>query len=292
MLWPQPYVDEYSHLGCIPCKPMDLEDPLTIMWWDPTHGDFLSLTEGIVDGIGQLRSARYSKLEEMKQELDSRIAAYYTNHSPHPLLNLLQGDLHNALIRLISLKTTFKQMVFGVTEFQRCYLETLGLLDYLEIYRPRRYGASPSQPTPTAKCIGFITNKPNIVQEFFKTGIPIWFCRPKLPGPFPHNVRDVVEPFVPDDWVCLEMADPPLVIYDGPLDDQGRHNTIHRYSRSSLVFADPFASKSLSATRASSSGASTSRAARCKYISSLFVRLLLIRFSSFKAPTSQVCRSR
>jgi hypothetical protein len=79
--------------------------------------------------------------EGMKKELDGRITMYHTKNPPHELILLLETDLHNVLIRLGSLKTTFDQMVFGVTEFQRCYLETLGLLDYLEIYRPRKYGS-------------------------------------------------------------------------------------------------------------------------------------------------------
>jgi hypothetical protein len=268
-LWPQPYLDEYAHLGAIPSKPMDPQDPLVLMWWNPTRGDFLPLSGSAVDGIGQLRMARYSRLEEMKNELDTKIVTYYTNNPLHPLLNLLKTDLHNVLIRLVSLKTTFEQMVFSVTEFQRCFLETLGLLDYLTIYRPRRYGIG--KASTTAKCVGVITNKPNIVQEFFNAGIPVWLCRPKMPGPFPHNVLDIVAPFEHASFLNLELADPPSVVYDGPLDDHKRHNAIHRFSRSSLMFKDPFAFKP-STSGASTSGASTNRAARqshCKYISSL-----------------------
>lgn len=89
-----------------------------------------------MDGIGKLRKARHSHLEEMKRGLDDRIAMYHSKNEPHLTLTLLERDLQNVLVRLGSLRTTFSQMVFGVTEFQRCYLETLGLLDYLEIYRP------------------------------------------------------------------------------------------------------------------------------------------------------------
>jgi hypothetical protein len=275
-LWPQPYLDQYPHLAAIPRKPMDPNDPLALMWWNPSHGDFLVLSGGAVDGIGQLRVARHSRFEEMKKELDSRITAYHTDNPLHPILVLLEIDMHNVLVRLGSLKTTFNQMTFGVTEFQRCYLETLGLLDYLEIYQPRTCGLGTA--STIANCVGVITNKPNIVQDFFHAGIPVWFCRSKLPGPFPHNVLDVVEPFEHISFLCLEKADPPSVVYDGPLDDKKRHKALHRFSRSSLVFEDPFAPKPLSATQASTSGpstsgASTSRSARqphCKYISSLW----------------------
>ena len=70
MLWPQPYIPEYPHLGAIPTKPIDLYDPLSIIWWNLTHTDFISSSGAIVDGIGQLLRTGYSKLEEMKKKLE------------------------------------------------------------------------------------------------------------------------------------------------------------------------------------------------------------------------------
>jgi hypothetical protein len=256
---------------------MDPHNPLSFMWWNPTRGDFICHRGGAVDGIGLLSRARYSQFEEMKKELDSRITTYHAKNPPHELVILLERDLHNVLTRLDSLRTTFDQMVFGVTEFQRCYLETIGLLDYLEIYRPRKYGLARS--STVGECIGVITNKPNIVQDFFHAGIPVWFCQPKQPGVFTHNVLDVVFPFEHANFLCVDKSDPPFpVIYDGPLDACERHNALHRFSRSWLVFKDPYADKrssnQASTSRASTSKASTSKASRsttargphCKYI--------------------------
>lgn len=33
-LIPQPYIPEYPYLGAIPCKPMEEDDSLSIMWWN------------------------------------------------------------------------------------------------------------------------------------------------------------------------------------------------------------------------------------------------------------------
>lgn len=57
-LWPQPWVERYCHLGAIPRKPDDPNDPLSIMWWDPTCDDFKSLDGSLVDGIGELCRGR------------------------------------------------------------------------------------------------------------------------------------------------------------------------------------------------------------------------------------------
>ena len=242
---------------------MDPDDPLSLMWWNPTQGDFVVWSGGVVDGIGLLRQTRYSRFEEMKKELDIRITTYHTKNPPHELLLLLARDMANVLTRLGSLKTTFDQMVFGVTEFQRCYLETVGLLDYLEIYRLRKYGFLPASTTSTvANCVGVITDKPNVVQDFFNAGLPVWFCQPKRPGQY--IVIDVVDhPFEPSSFVCVDKAGPHFpVVYDGPLDACEKHNAVHRFTRSWFTFKDPFPRELSSATQTSTSRTSTS-----KYIS-------------------------
>jgi len=267
--------------------PIDPHDPLSIMWWNPIPGDFLSYSGDGMNGIGLLRRARYSQLEEMKRKLDTRIAAYRNNNADPNELRLLERELLNVFVRLDSLRTTFTQMVFSVTEFQRCYLEILGVLDYVEIYRPRKYGLTTA--STVAKCVGVITNKPNVVQDCFNAGIPVWFCRPKEPGPFPHNVLNVVDdPFEPSRFLCVDKPDPPSpVIYDGPLDVSEKHNALHRFTRSWLVFKDSFTHEPSSATStsrvSSSSRASTSRTAqrpRCKYIS--YLRPFFFLIPTFK----------
>lgn len=50
-LCPQPYLNEYPHLGAIPMRPEDPEDPLSIMWWNPTLDDFELSTAGILDVV-------------------------------------------------------------------------------------------------------------------------------------------------------------------------------------------------------------------------------------------------
>ncbi len=135
---------------------------------------------------------------------------------------------------------TFNQMVFEVAEFQCCYLETCSLLDYLELYQPRMEGRL--EPANTvAQCVGAITSKPSVVQDFFTAGLPVWFIQPFKPGPLPHNIRNVVTSFELSSFVCVDRADPPSpVIYDGPLSNHEKHNAPHQFSRKWMVFKDPF----------------------------------------------------
>jgi len=306
-LLPQPYVSEYPYLGSIPSKPMDDNDPLSIMWWNPTRGDFLSSTGGVIDGIGKLRRARYDYFLEMTKHLEERIRSYCANNannerrsSFYNILHLLERDLLNASSRLDSLPMSFNQMVFQVTEFQRCYLETRGLLDYLEVYWPRMVGKLEAATT-VAKCVGATTSNPHVVQEFFTAGLPVWFIRPLQSGPFPHNVLNVVPSFEHADWVCVDNADPPFpVIYDGPLTDGEKHNALHRFSRKWLAFKDPFqhqlliTSEASTNTRASTSSVSPSSVARgphCKMHLFLSIDPFSYPSSSLEASTSPTSAS-
>src|SRR6266545_5904128 len=90
-------------------------------------------------------------------------------------------------------------------------------------------------------------------------------------------------------------------IYDGPLDVCEKHNTLHRFTRSWLVFKDPFTHEPSSATQASTSRisssfrASTGRTAQrphCKYISFRTCGLFFFSNSNFQAsnPPSQPLR--
>ena len=58
MLWPQPWVANYCHLGAVPRKPDNPNDPLSIMWWDPTGDDFESFGGSLIDGLGQLSGSK------------------------------------------------------------------------------------------------------------------------------------------------------------------------------------------------------------------------------------------
>ena len=300
-LLPQPYVSEYPYLGAIPSRPMDEDDPLSMMWWNPTRGDFISSSGGIIDGIGKLRRARYEYFRRVRKQLEERIRLHLASQrrrSLHDILLLLERDLANASSRLGSLQMTFSQMVFDVTEFQRCYLEICGFLDYLEVYIPR-IGGQVEAATTVANCVGAITSTPQVVQDFFTAGLPVWFIQPLNAGSFPHRVLNVVTSFKSTDFVCIGDADPPFpVVYDGALTNCEKHNALHRFSRRWLVFKDPFQHQPSSTTSASTSTwASTSsvpsnsatRAQHCK-CASKFASIPFLS-TSFQASKPQAKQS-
>ena len=180
----------------------------------------------------------------MLTSLESRFEDYKKSSSPKPNIHLLSimKAAQDACLRLGSLKTTYSKMRFGVTEFQRYYLEVCGSLDYLEIYKPRMDGQKPPAET-AANCIGAFTNVARIAQDFHTAGLPVWLLRPSelWDTPVECNILEVVTPVNPTDALCVSPHDPPFApIFSGPASHPNRHGAIHIYSRHWLAFKDPF----------------------------------------------------
>ena len=246
-LWPQPWVQPHCHLGAILRKPDDSNDPLSIMWWNPTRNDFKTFDAGLVDGLGELLRAKFLLFQTMMTGLENRLEDYKkTTPKPNHLLSTLVKAMHDACHRLGSLKTTYSEMRFGVIEFQRYYLEACGCLDYLELYRPRMDGEKPPAET-VANCVGAFTNVARVAQDFHMAGLPVWLLRPsKLwDTPVQSNILDIVTPINPADTLIVSQNVPPFpVVYRGLATHPDKHSAIHMYSRTWLVFKDPFADSS------------------------------------------------
>ena len=83
-------------------------------------------------------------------------------------------------------------MKFGVTKFQHYYSETLGLLDYLALYKPHMDGAAACLSAVDNQ-IGVFTNMPLIAQEFYDAGLPVWMIREtKIIAENPDNALNVL----------------------------------------------------------------------------------------------------
>jgi hypothetical protein len=242
-LWPQPWVDMYCHLGAIPRKPENPNDPLSVMWWEPTIDDFKFFGGSVVDGLGELSGSKLSPLRDLLSSIEGRIEDHKRNFpKPNSLLLLLVRAMQDSFARLDSLKTTFTEMRIGVAEFQRYYLEIYGCLDYLEIYKPRMDGGRPAAES-VMNCMGAFTNIPRIVQDFCTAGLPVWFLRPSSTwdSPVKCNILEIVTPLDPADVLCVMEHYPPFPsIFYGSSSDPKRHDAFYNHSRMWLVFKDPF----------------------------------------------------
>jgi hypothetical protein len=242
-LWPQPYVVNFCHLGAIPRKPDDPNDPLSTLWWDPARDDFIFSGGNIVDGLGELSGSKLLLLRNLMSNMDEKIKDHRLSFpNPNKLLLVLERAMQDSFARLDSLKTTFTEMRIGVTEFQRYYLEIYAILDYMEIYKPRMDGARPPAES-VMNCIGAITNIPRVVQDFYTAGLPVWFLRPSTTwdSPVKCNILKTVTPLDPANVLCVSDHNPPFpALFYGSSMDPKRHDAFYTHTRTWLVFKDPF----------------------------------------------------
>ncbi|KAF9038181.1 hypothetical protein BJ165DRAFT_1532063 [Panaeolus papilionaceus] len=269
-LFPQPYIGFYSHLGAIPRKPSDPSHRLAIMWWNPTPDSFIASSGGILLGTGSLTPATVAIFQEMEQQIQARVVKYCESTVPTApkhaldLIAVIATALSNALIRLSSLKTRYTQMRFTVTEFQRYYLELVGLLDYMEIYQPRMRGLQPPASSVDDR-VGVFAISEIVAQDFYRAGLPVWYLHPWKGGPFDRNVLQLVS--ATQSNARMDDHDPPFpTVYTGLLGGREVLDAIHQFSRTWLSSKDPFQSNgirinppdsSLSASSPSSSLAPT-----------------------------------
>jgi len=245
-LWPQSYVIEYPHLGAIPRKPDDPNDPLSIMWWNPSEFDFVPLPNNLVNGLGQLAQDKCKKFDICRRDLIRKVDEYKAKtNSPNYYLLTISKAMNHAGIRLGCLPSSFQEMKFGVTEFQRYYLETLGLHDYLAVYKPRIDGSAARSSLGANHCVGVFTGSARVAQEFYEAGLPVWFIREtrkiaENPDNAP-NVLKLVEARQPEQYLTLADCNPPFPdVYKGFTNKPQKYAAIHAFSRTWMVYRDPF----------------------------------------------------
>ncbi|KAJ6575936.1 hypothetical protein DFH09DRAFT_1311393 [Mycena vulgaris] len=168
-LWPQEYVRMFPHLGAMPRKTTKtLREKLGVMWWNPGRDNFVSPQTGhpLVRGLGKLDWQSLGRIASPAMV-------------PPGFPGLTQ-TLRLGLERLQTLPSTYEQMVLGVTNLQRAYLELVGLLCYVKIYAPRMNDPEAVGGLPDDDCIGVFTSDPRIAQQFHAARLPCWLLRPAV----------------------------------------------------------------------------------------------------------------
>ena len=214
------------------------------MWWNPILFDFLPCPNSLVVGLSQLNPAHYKDLYDCRRELNTHVCAYMlVAEKPSILIQNLLHTMNHSGVLICSLQTTFLEMTFGVTEFQRYFLEVLGLIDFLEIYEPRMQGRAP-RATSAADCHGAFTNNPQFAQQLFDASLSLYLIRThKLVEANNPKLLNFVSYFMPTDLVHTEVDLPFPTIFEGSTMDHKKHASIHNYFQTWLVYGDPFGNK-------------------------------------------------
>ncbi|KAF9035469.1 hypothetical protein BJ165DRAFT_1409348 [Panaeolus papilionaceus] len=222
-LWPQPYSEQHPHLGTIPRRPQDPNKPLSAMWYDPVTTDFCPINNGSID--------RFKKWSSLNPD-DKPVKKF---------ISTLERALHYTYVHLQALVASWHQIRFTFTELQRYYLEIVGCLDYLEVYKPHMDGVQSSQP-PLANTIGVFTSKVRIVEEFMAAGLPVWYIREWTSQGFGNNVLSEVVPIHYFDTLVNQPHSAFLPLFSGEVFITSAEvvGLVHSFSRRWSCSADPF----------------------------------------------------
>lgn len=240
-LWPQPYMKKYCHHLVVPRKPEQEDDPFAILWWDPSPSDFVPEGDSTIAGLGKVSAQKLAALRIPYEAVRVRVKEFLKTAPEDHFVPVVDVAMRHALTRLQSLATSYKEMVYGVTEFQRFVLELTALLDYQLIFCPRAEQTEIQFHEP-ANVIGAFTVDPKIAQFCFQVGIPVWLCRPIEDFPVSTNILAVGDCRQPKDFVVLEEwpETPFPIIYSGPANDEQKVAALHKYTRTWLQYPDPF----------------------------------------------------
>ena len=173
--WPQPFSQSAPYLCCIP----DGQAPAdSIMWWNPTYGDFESTP--LRNGIGFLPHRELQRMEECYERLNQRVEKYQGRFHPnngHPVICPLSVSLRRTLSRLRTVAMTRREVLFECQQVQRQLMELRAIMDYIEIYEPHMDGRVPPAKE-TANVVSCFVREPHVAERLFSAGIPYWFICP------------------------------------------------------------------------------------------------------------------
>ena len=233
-----------------------------IIWWTPTIGDFACPPlSGPVAGLGKLCQPRYNELRTSVIFLNDRATKYKESTKDKQNAAPIQPSvkwIQQVLDQLYSVQMSFRHLEFIVRDLQRVWLHVWGVLDYMEIYKPRMDGLTPPG-RDVADTIGTFTTSIRVAQDMFLAGLPCWLIRPSSSFGVDDKIFSIAEIFPPNDYVVLEphKFNYP-VIFKGGASDLEKYRVIEIFARNFLCSRDPFAMTSTPSSLAGASQLSSS----------------------------------
>jgi hypothetical protein len=231
-----------------------------IIWWTPTIGDVSCLPlSGPVSGLWKLCQAKYNQLRTSVIFLTDRVTKHEQSTASERRISLLQPSvkwIEQVLDQLHSVHMPFRHIEFVVRDLQRMWLHVWGVLDYMEIFRPRMDGKAPPVEG-VADTVGTITNSIRVAQDMFLAGLPCWLIRDSSTF-CDQKIFRIAEIFHPKDYIVLgpHKFNYPI-IYEGSGAGLEKYAVIERFARNFLRSRDPFAMTNTPSSLAGASHPST-----------------------------------
>ncbi|KAJ8462007.1 hypothetical protein ONZ45_g18089 [Pleurotus djamor] len=244
--WPQSYLAEVCHLGCVLKKPTETSSRKdTLVMWDTLrHEHFYENDSSCTSGLGRVVFAYREQIQKHVNDLLTRFNAvcdkpelFNRNHQHQRHVIAAFTQLAAMSDRLTEVNSTFDQAVFMVSDVQRCWLDLSAYMYYMLQAKPTMQTSSPTVVYPPYQFIGSFTNNLSIVEEYARAGIPVWFIRPL---PQFSNVRiDKVVTLRPYIELNLNPARYAKRLYFGRDDSYEKYRRMQMYSRNFFSYLSP-----------------------------------------------------
>ncbi|KAL0068976.1 hypothetical protein AAF712_003969 [Marasmius tenuissimus] len=249
LLYPQPFLQDRCHYAAIPCRPSNPEHPRAKWWRELPPQAFVHQPDSAVTGLGRWSKEYLEPYEEDCQNLHERVSQYRTSKSSaqiNPLVTALDGQLDRTFRHLTNMPLPLHRARLLWSYFQRWYLELLGALDWIQIYKPVMDGRvlpSETSRSQAAVTMGAFLTSVRDCELLFKVGIPFWLVRAAEHHPTARVDAQVVVTTPKSLNICVDhiMSHKKEILYHGPLRDLKKATEVERFGLAIVDFTnDPF----------------------------------------------------
>ena len=230
ILWPQIHSDQYAYLAAVR-KTVPCHHRAAAMWLDPTPDDFQELTGTPVRGLGFFAPTYVGHLDQLVQSIlgEVRLLQFSTPGTSHGHASVAWHELcmRQALSRLQVIPATFRDQSIQVRVLQRHWIMTEAFLEFNRLLQDDERACAPLPLQ--ADMMGAWTTNPQVVHQYIRLGLPVWFLRRDLHAPLASEspIPSSLEPVSPS-HICSEPLVPGCVLYHGLAGDGHLRQTIRR----------------------------------------------------------------
>lgn len=201
--FPQPATVSHEYLACIPTQEHDM---LSRFWQTPLTSEEITQLPG-TPAVYHLSPVKQHLMEDFRTQLAERVALFRAKASTSlrgPLETLFHrcNAAYQVLLDRVD-RALFVQYRWAM--LSRWCLELVAYLDYYTVFLPRL--SHPRRNLVDRFRVGAIAVTSELVQDFFKMGLPIWHIRPlSCPTLFPSKMVYLTPPSKPSYDVDLTPA--------------------------------------------------------------------------------------
>ncbi|KAI0740262.1 hypothetical protein C8Q76DRAFT_607744, partial [Earliella scabrosa] len=194
--YPQVFAQELGFL-CAIRRPVQKDHAYSPIWSSPCEEDFVSIQGATISCLGLLAPSTLRPLSILVEQMSQNVRTFFVAHPDDSSLRCYHAAMQQALERLYTFPSTFKDVQMQYALVQRYWLICLAYMDYASLSDEAarlNLDAHPVPPAVRKDFMGAFTTSPDVAQKLFSAGIPVWFMRPKAAVPSGTRILQQTRP--------------------------------------------------------------------------------------------------